>query len=276
MLQDILVHIDSSKACEERLNTALALAEWHSAHLTGLYVMPEVFVVADPYIGPNFALIEAMEEAAGSRAAAAEAAFQAIVDRSGFNVEWRCVKDGDFYTFNRSAGYADLAVVGQSDRHDPDSVASAFVEHVVLGSGRPVLVVPHHGSYPAPGERILIAWNGSREAARAISDALPLLEHASHIAMLSINAPAAENGQPGISSREMEVFLRRHGIEIHAETLTASDPEPGNVLLAHAVHQHSDLIVMGAYGHARWREWVLGGTTRFLLQHTTLPVLMSH
>jgi nucleotide-binding universal stress UspA family protein len=94
--------------------------------------------------------------------------------------------------------------------------------------------------------------------------------------MLSVNAPAAENGQPGFTGQEMKVFLARHGIEVHAETLTARDPEPGNILLAHAGRQRSDLIVMGAYVHARWREWVLGGVTRYLLQHTTVPVLMSH
>ena len=145
---------------------------------------------------------------------------------------------------------------------------------MVLAAGRPALVIPYIGAGETLGERVLVAWDGGREAARAVNDALPLLERAASVGVLVINPSRGGHGeQPGA---DIALHLARHGISVDAEHLEARDISTGNALLSRLADQNIDVLVMGAYGHSRLREMVLGGVTRQVFQSMTVPVLMSH
>jgi len=145
---------------------------------------------------------------------------------------------------------------------------------LALGVGRPVLIVPRYGTFETVGERVLVAWNGSREATRAVHDALPLLKLASSVTVLSID-PEHDTGDR-IPGADIALHLARHGVAAEGMSTVGLDISVGDLLLSRAADLGADLIVMGAYGHSRVRELVLGGATRHILQHMTVPVLMSH
>jgi nucleotide-binding universal stress UspA family protein len=173
------------------------------------------------------------------------------------------------------ARYADLTVVGQGiDLGDAPGVLAILPEELALGVGRPVLVVPRYGTFPALGDHVLVAWNGSREATRAVNDAIPILQRAQKVTVLAIDP----DGDPDrrIPSADMALHLARHGINAVAAQTRGADITVGDVLLSYAADLGVDLIVAGGYGHTRFREMVLGGATRHLLQHMTVPVFLSH
>jgi nucleotide-binding universal stress UspA family protein len=175
-----------------------------------------------------------------------------------------------------NARYADLAILGQ---HDPDDAASGpryLPEEVVLGGGRPVLIVPYIGPTATFGERVSIAWDASREAARAVNDALPLLRRARQVGVVSVNPrpwPFAHGEEPGA---DIGLHLARHGVKVEVQRIEGQGIDTANAILSHLADQSADLLVMGAYGHSRLREFVLGGVTRTILREMTVPVLMSH
>jgi len=170
---------------------------------------------------------------------------------------------------------ADLLIVGQTDpAWGDEEVPADLPEQLILGLGRPVIVVPYAWRFSGSVGRVLVAWDGSREAARAVNDALPLLSGADWVQLLAVNP--AEQGQPPLSCRELALHLTRHGIHPECSELEAHDMEVGDLLLSRAADEAVDLLVTGGYGHARFAELMLGGVTRQLLTEMTLPVLMSH
>jgi nucleotide-binding universal stress UspA family protein len=171
------------------------------------------------------------------------------------------------------ARYVDLTVLGQADP-EPSSLRSVSPEEVVLFSGRPTLIVPAVGRFEHVGRHALIAWNASREAACVVGDAMPLLVHAQAVTVLSINSAGRNDGKQ--QAIDLAHHLARHGIEAEATATDAEHIAVGEVLLARASDCGADLIVMGAYGHSRSRQLLLGGATRHVLKHTTVPVLMGH
>ena len=172
-----------------------------------------------------------------------------------------------------NARYADLTVVGQANPDDPQNYPNpGLPAEVALDAGRPVLVVPYVGAAHEVGRNVLVAWNGSREASRAVHDALPLLQAAEQVSVLGINPVDTRH----IAGFDISAQLARHGVEIEASKTVSSDVSVGDVLLSRAADLDADLIVMGAYGHSRLRELVLGGATRLILATMTMPVFMAH
>jgi nucleotide-binding universal stress UspA family protein len=145
-----------------------------------------------------------------------------------------------------------------------------------MGAGRPVLIVPYVGTFKTLGQRVLVAWNASREATRAVNDALPLLERASSVRVLSVNPRRGIAGHGPIAGADMSLHLARHGVRVEAAAVNTDDVRVDDMLLSQAADAGADLIVMGAYGHSRLGEYVLGGATRHLLRQITVPVFMSH
>jgi nucleotide-binding universal stress UspA family protein len=186
-------------------------------------------------------------------------------------VEWRDVEGSLLEAMRRQARYPDLIVVGQGREAADDP--RGLPEDLVLTAGRPVLVVPRYNAFPTIGERVVVAWNGSREAARAVNDALPLLEHAQTVTVLSIDPEDADRRTP---SADITLHLVRHGVQAVAAQTRGANRAVGEVLLSYATDLGADLLVAGAYGHTRLREMVLGGMTRHLLQTMAIPVFMSH
>ncbi|HUJ98694.1 MAG TPA: universal stress protein [Stellaceae bacterium] len=281
-LKDILLHVDEAGGHEARIALAVELARTNSAHLTGLFAIePISFSALAAPGGPDFAAAEAFQELqrqhGAVRAGLGErlgAAFGDAARRAGITSEWRVVEEDAASAMALHARYADLAVVGQSDPENPPA-GEGVAEAVLLGSGRPVLAVPFIGA-AAIGKRALIAWNGSREAARAVNDALPLLVGAEQVTVLAINPARGIAGEGNLPAADMALHLARHGIKAEASYTHSEDVGVGDVILSRAADLGADLIVMGGYGHSRAREFVLGGATRTLLHHMTVPVLLSH
>lgn len=276
--QDIVVHIDDGEAMPGRLAVAVGLAERFGAHLTGVYVDPGLALptLIDVPISPN--LVEALEDEHRERCDRAERQFRKTLERSDVENEWRLAPGELAGTLSRHARYADLVVLGQEGADDQKMVIGGLPDSVVLTCGRPALVVPYVGVQTPPplGKHVIVAWNGSREAARAVNDALPFLVAADRVDVMCVNASSAEEGDADLPGADLCLHLARHGVKAEAQSLAASDVDTGNLLLSRAADRGADLIVMGAYGHARWREVVLGGVTRELLGQMTVPVFMSH
>lgn len=170
---------------------------------------------------------------------------------------------------------ADLVVVGQHEAGSDSGVPPDLPQQVLIHGARPVLVLPYAGAPATPGSRVLVAWDGGREAARAIADALPFLHRAAAV-QLAVFESAGETRAPALPpGADILPWLSRHGIA--AEAVRVPTPiDTGNALLSHAADFGAELIVMGGYGHSRFRETVLGGVTRTVLRQMTVPVLMSH
>jgi nucleotide-binding universal stress UspA family protein len=175
-----------------------------------------------------------------------------------------------------NARYSDLVIAGQRERDADDDagLAPEFVDELVLSCGRPVLLVPYAGRFRDTGRRVLVAWNASSEAARAVADALPLLARAE-----SVNIVVFEPGRAGDHGEEpgadAALYLARHGVKATVSKYGGSGVDIGSQILSRAADLGADLIVMGAYGHSRMRELILGGATRTILESMTAPVLMS-
>jgi len=275
-IKDILVHVDNSRAMPGRVRAAVELARRHDAHLTGLYVieMPVLASYAEAQI--PIAVVEAQRAAFASGAAAAEREFGDAADNSDISSEWRCVEDRRIDALSLHARFVDLLVVGQADPQDPACVSRGLADHMALASGRPVLVIPAGGVSGAIGENIVVAWNAKREAVRAISDAMPLLESANRVSVVTINAKADDPENAGIPAADIGLHLARHGIETQTKSLHGAPAAIGELLLAAARDESADLLVMGAYGHARFREILLGGVTARVLAHADIPTLLAH
>lgn len=268
----IVVHLDADPRRSERLGVALELATAFHAHLVGLFAPAREPV-------PSYALAEAGERVseidelrASQVRAAAEREFRAAAARG----EWRPASYDPLAALLHSARYGDLLVAGQPQpaADGTQGISLGFAGNLLLSVGRPVLFVPYAGSFGAPGKRVLVAWNASREAARAVSDALPLLRRAAEVIVAAFDAErSGDHGQePGA---DIGLYLARHGVKVTVMRESGAGIDVGNQILSRAFDLDSDLIVTGAYGHSRVRELMLGGATRTLLESMTVPVLMS-
>lgn len=273
-LKSILVHVTDSDEAKARTEAAFALAMEHDAHLTGLGVRPVAQI-------PGFAVSripEAVLRDVEGRQDAADKASRAIFEDAAQRAGWSDRsgwQQGNGYpsdVVGLHARYADLTVIGQKPLSGADNAEEGFADLLVMRSGRPVLVFPYVGAQAAIGKHVVVAWNASREAARAIGDAMPILEKSEKVDILSIE-PEGIGDLPGA---DIAQHLARHGINADAKRSAANKIDAGDVLLNFVSDSGADLVVMGAYGHSRVREMVLGGVTRHMLEHMTVPVLMSH
>ena len=193
--KDILVYVDGAKSCRSRLEVAVRLANTHGAHLVGLHVRPLLTLPAAiaPDYGGQLALLQDKysEETAGT----AKGLFDEAVRTSDISVEWRDAGGDVIGTVALHARYVDLVIVGQTDADANDAAVDRHLaDHLVLDAGTPVLVVPYVGQYASLGEKVQVAWNSSREATRAVHDALPILERAKLVKVLAINPKDGPSG----------------------------------------------------------------------------------
>ena len=274
----ILVHVDTSEHAPARIRIAAAIAIAENAHLIGAAMSGiSRFVYQDSAIDLTMTVVAAHLDALYQRANQALATFDAIAQELGvLSFERRLVDDDPEGGLCLQARYSDLVVVGQTDPDDPAAAVIADLpEYVTLNCGRPVLVVPYSGQFQQVGKNILIAWDGSREAVSAITGAIPLLRRADNVTLALFNPSTqfdAHGEQPGA---DLALYLARHGIKIDVAT-QHTKIEIGDALLSLAADLGSDLIVMGSYGHTRFREVLLGGVTKTVLKTMTVPVFMVH
>jgi len=281
--KDLLVVADNSKACVTRLDVAVHVASRFGAHLTGLFVKepPNVpdWIQSEGrvYAPPPSDYAEEQRQAWREAAQAAQQLFRSRAGMAGITMEWR-EREGDVAELAiLHARYADMVIVGQTEPA-PHAVPSAraLPERLLLGVGRPVLVVPYVGAFKTVGTRVLVAWNASREATRAVNDALPILQQASQVTVLAINPRGGVSGDGDVPGADLALHLSRHGVNAEASWVPADDIAVAAMLLSRACDVQADLIVMGGYGHSRVREIALGGATREILRTMTVPTLMSH
>lgn len=303
--KEILLHVGDDPRADIRFDIAARLAKAHDARLVGLHAL-ETWKLPG-YLRIQVDSAEIAEAERARRAAADETGqnFEAALRKAGLAGEWRLAEGRPLDVLARQSRYADLIVVGQQDPDRPEADAG-LSDELVLTAGRPVLAVPYAGNFDTVGQRVVIAWNATREAARAVHDALPLLVRADRVIVYVIN-PADDRH---IAGADIAAYLAGHGVKVDAQhvTMTAevkaagsavtsaamsdvslgrpavrrdarhaalAKPDVGNALLAAVSDFGADLLVMGAYGHSRLRELTLGGATRHLMREMTVPVLLA-
>jgi len=274
--KSILVHIDDGESCKPRLDAGIRLARDFDARLVGIYLVPGSDVT--PSVAAMLPADVVQQRFAQFTDAqhSAEAMFRARAAASGLAaIDWRAPAGSPIDTAVAHGRCSDLVIMGQRDPSGP-IFAEDLVTSVMLACGRPVLVVPYIGAAPTMGENVLVAWNGGREASRAIGDALPLLERAKRVAVIMVSAKGDDDVGEHLAKARLSAWLHAHGVDADVIRDEAPDIPTGQWLLSRAADLGTDLVVMGAYGHARMRELVLGGVTRTMLQAMTIPVLMSH
>lgn len=277
----ILVHVDRSKHLYRRTEIAARMADLCNAKLVGLALTDMPSIIFDPLVfNPADPNIEPLLQVPRQRAAEALSTFEDIA-RQFFKgtIETRLEENEDLRGITLQARYCDLVVLGQHDPYETDiPTGSDFAESVIMECGVPVLMVP----YAIPSdenivERMLISWNASREATRAVHYALPVLQRASQVDVAVFDPDTLPSDYRAVPDRDILEWLDQHGIAARVtRQTTAGDIDIGKALLSLSTDLASDMLVMGCYGHARFREVLLGGVSREILRSMTLPVLMAH
>ena len=277
--KNIMVYLDQGNSNQARVDSALAIASTHGAALTG------VVLIAQPSsaILQRLGITNAPAIHEKSRADAQESIDQFHERAAAAGVEADVLKleclEGDAPAkLSRVARVYDLSILRQAN---PDSDNTAFVaglsEEVMFSSGRPVLYMPYIGAHQIPFKRGLIAWDGSRSSARAVHDALPLLENMDQVTILVIDSNTMEPSSDGVMPGEgLSRHLHRHGISSEIQRLMRGDSSTSTLVLNELANTGADLLVMGGYGTPKLREIILGGVTRTVLEMMTVPVFMSH
>lgn len=270
----LLVHLDDSRHCDARLDYACKLAHQYDAHLIGLYVVCKDLTHPLFVHGEAF-LLAVAESQANARERRAHDHFIEVAQRSGCRFEWRAPVEAPVEALTLHARHADLLIFGQHDPSDPASYISRhFLDDTLMACGRPAVILPASGQTPTIGRNVVVAWDGSREASRALADALPMLRSAVFVTVVEV---PRRTGHPDAAAIEISAYLELHGIRASFTTVPkAPGQNAGGALLEHLDALHADLLVMGAFRHTRAHERVLGGVTRSMLESMTTPVLMSH
>jgi len=281
--KEILVTVDTGPAGSARLDLAAALAERFEAHLIGLHT------ALTPLAPPGGGYFERFDRSLldplyrefsdrmVEREKTAQSLFGEVAAKRRLAAEWRTSAGYPSEDVALHGRYVDLVILGQID---PDNIETALFsprpEEIALAVGRPVLVVPYAGRFEECGRRVLVAWNASRAATRAINDAMPLLAGAETVTVLSVDPSEDSRAHGEVPGMDIAVHLARHGVKADVKSTVSGGIGVGNALLSRAGDIGADLLVMGAYGHTRVRELLLGGATRTILDSMTVPVLMSH
>lgn len=271
----LLVHLDASERRAARLEVAFDFAERFDAHVVGLFALERLYI--PPYVSSEAGL-DLERYALGVRQAAAEEAKAQFEDKArkeayATRSEWRQTLTQDALEVMRwCARYADLVIAGQPD---PGDVPASYAHELVMSAGRPVLFVPSKGRFDQVGRRVLVAWNGSQQAARAVKDGMALLPPANEAEVVTYDREKVLPGPGDLPDPDIARYLARHGATVSVAEESSRGEEIGQLILQRARAKSFDVIVMGAYGHSRVRELVLGGATRTVLRSMHVPVLMS-
>ena len=293
-IKDILVCLDASEASDCRLKLSADLARKHEAYLTAACVLPDPEATVRRLYGPGAigigiaglaGLHAGEQEGDGSSAGQGQDAPEAVLAETsamrfretlrlnGIRGDWQLFEPGEEEELIALTATADVVVIGQ---HYPEAPAEFRPEKIVMACGRPLLVLPHAGSITSIGKRVLVAWDGTREAARAMHDALPLINGAEAVTVISVGSRESDVERWRLSLDRVVRHLERHGLAAVAMDDVQDGIAVSDVLLSRVSDLGADLIVAGAYLHFQIREAAVGGVSRELLDHSTVPVLISH
>jgi len=275
----ILVHLEAKETSPQLLAVSTALARQHNAHLIALYVTPPPYFYVSPEYPVPTQLLEQHDNYHVENRAALKAEFERETSNSDFVAEWREITAASMsmeLLITEVARTVDLVVLGQKCAEHEVYSARMSPEDIILACARPVIVVPTKTPAVNTINNILVAWDGQEQAVRALFDSLPLLREADNVRIHSVNAKSQARYRILTTPGELANTLSRHGVNV---TLSESETAAGDVgeeILQYANDTGSDLLVMGAYGHTRIREYVFGGVTKKILGEMPIPVLMSH
>ncbi len=268
-IKDILVYVDNDELCEQRLDLATSLCKVYDAHLSGVYVKQRITIPAYAGVYMPVEVYETNDKETIKLLDAAKTDFMAKTSAAGVNGDFRDF-DGDVsYQLSLTSRYADLLIVPQRLPDKFELNPYFQLPDILLGAACPVLLLPDGNPGNLPPQRVMLAWDGGRECAKAFKAAMPMLSEVEKIDVVAITTEQAE-------ATAIAQHINRHGFAAEVHLLEGSHSEEGKILLEQAEALDSQMIVMGAYGHSRIRELMLGGTTRHVLEHTSLPVLFSH
>jgi nucleotide-binding universal stress UspA family protein len=278
----IVVNLNHEARVAELTAAAAAVARPTEAHVVGLYVMPPLFMPSDVVLPMGAEFYEQQIAEHKAQAARIKAIFDRLTSGEPFVAEWRCYGDAGSAYESIADGVvaqsraAELMIVSQAADGVAPPMLTDIPERVAIESGRPVLVIPVTWNATAFGDKITVAWNNTKESTRAAFDALPFLRRASTIRLLTAGDQKDDDGASTIPAAEIAETLARHGFNVDVSMIDDAGRHAAPALIARVVADGSDMLVMGAYGHSRLREFILGGTTRDVLKTMTVPVLMSH
>ncbi len=277
--KSLAVFLDGSDASKQRLDAALAIARWLDAHLTAVAIaeQPAYYYGIGSEVSADI-YMQDVERAQAAAKALADAA-GALITAAGVrgDVRWAtgtAAAIGDVAA--RHARYADLALVGQPAEGDFELVMRKTFEGVLLESGRPLVVLPQGWDKGSFGKTIALAWSPQREAARAVSDAMPLIAGAAAVHVVVVDPNVGETAHGEEPGADLAATLSRQGVAVTVDQVPSAGQSVAECIHAHAVDRGADLIVMGGYGHWRLREALFGGVTRDMLKAARIPLMMSH
>jgi nucleotide-binding universal stress UspA family protein len=270
----IIVFLDNSAASERRLDFALQFARQHNAHLSGLHMSYGPLLPFDPYGQVSGVALE-WEMEVEKKQAKSRAEFIQKATNAGINFDWDCYRDTELFRVVNRARLSDICLAGQVSNGTSDNeISRNFFSQLVIALGKPILFLPHEKACSAEFKNIVVAWNGSRESTRAIADAMPLLQSAKIVSVISAGSKKKHSGQ--LPDVDVAAFLARHKVKVDVEKVDIDPADVTDLILSRIELKSADLLVMGAYGHTRFSEFVLGGMTRSMMKKMTVPVLMSH
>ena len=275
MIKDIVVNLGLG-AHDPAGDYAISIAETFQAHVLGVAFSYEPIIPGTVMGGIPPEFIESQRAESDQRAQAAVGHFETAAKRVGVSYETRIISasiSGAADRLGRLARRFDMVVVGQPEREKsvPDEVVD---EGVLFESGRPVIFVPFIQKNGLKLDRVMVCWDGSRAATRAIADSLPLLRKGKQVEIVMVANGRAKSDE--IAGVDLGQHFARHGLNVEVKRITSPDIDVASTILSYAADTSADFLVMGGYGHSRLREFVLGGVTRGLLESMTVPVLMSH
>ncbi len=277
-IKDILVHLDSDDIGTVVVEAAVKMAQAHNARLIGLYAgvpfdIPSYVVAQLP---PE--VIETHQQHVQESARTTADAFEKACTDNGISFD---VRTGDWRDpvetiMCTHARYADMVMIVQPENELLSGRAREVADHIVLRSGAPVMIVPRKPARMGAGSRVLIGWDGGRYAARAVKDAMPILANADEVKILAVDPRPGVAGLGDLPGADLAHYLATHGVKAEADHKNSGSLRIGDVILNEAAEMGADLIVSGAYGHARFGELILGGVTDTLMEEMSIPVMMSH
>ena len=277
-MKNLLVSLNDYDMREPLSRFAARLAKHFGARLDGLYVVPalRLYPVVTVHVPPE--VFEAQRKVFRQRGEAVRAVFEQACAEQGVEAGWHLFESLTPLVADAVIGMArprDLVIAAQPPAQEEPDEEADFADRLVMETGRPVLFVPREGRRETKFDHIVVGWNDTREATRALHDALPLLWRAKRVEIVWVDPPGrSEDDHDPLA--DMVAALKRHQVPAQAVPLAADGRAPGQALLAHAQEGDADLLVSGAWGHSRLREYVFGGATRELLAEMTLPVFMAH
>jgi len=271
--KDLLVVIDPVDINRGLLESAVNLADAHQAHLTGLYVGYDPLTgFAESQMPPD--MIRKHQENLERAEDEARKHFDELVRLAQVSAEWRTATEAQLSALVLNARYADLVMMSGTASDSADLIAHRYADHIVMAAGRPVMLFPDAYRWQGGFRRVMVAWDASRESSRAVHDALPLLRRAEQVVVMEvIDKDEVDSRDP---AADIARHLARHGLDVESAHTVKTALSIGDQLLSAVVDHNVEMLVAGAYSHSRLREYALGGVTRHLMRHLTVPMLFSH